>query len=276
MLGAIVFYFMWEAKGDYVLPFMLVMSLVAADGLDAWKRARYPLEAEKATQLLPILASLTIGLCLGLWSFLAQPSDRAFNRIDGRTLIRSDDDLPISLEGGQALSQTFVCAQPFNRIVVDAAFESGEELPRLLFALNDSAGEVLFESTLQETSYDASSTNGFIVLDTGTISSTDGRYELVITNKDDKTSSVTLYTGDNYLIDSYAGTLTVGDTVYADDLSLVVEDYGSRSALPTHLRVAFVAGLCVVYLAILWATWRIAQSGQGDADETSPRHLSRV
>jgi hypothetical protein len=276
MLGAIVFYFIWEAKGDYVLPFMLVMSLVAADGLDAWKRARYPLEAEKATQLLPILASLAIGLCLGLWSFLAQPSDRAFNRIDGRTLIRSDDDLPISLEGGQTLSQTFVCAQPFNRIVVDAAIDGGEEPPRLTFTLKDSTGEVLFESMLQEAAYDTSSTNGSIVLDTGTISSSDGRYELVITNKEDKTSGVTLYTGDNYLIDSYAGTLTVGDTVYADDLSLVVEDYGSRAALPTNLRVAFVSGLCAVYLAILWATWHIAQSGQSGAGATRPRHLPRA
>ncbi len=111
LLGAILFYVLWEASEQYSVPFMMIMSVAGLLGLSA-----IPGEQEQKTAVgLGLLAAA----CMLIWGIVRVPqftrevqpySYKAAVQILANTSMTVDDD--------EILCQTLELKRPFNRLII--------------------------------------------------------------------------------------------------------------------------------------------------------------
>ena len=111
LLGAILFYVLWEASEQYSVPFMMIMTILGLLGLSAIPEE----QKEKTAVGLGILAAV----CMLIWGIVRVPqftrevqpySYKAAVQILANTSLAVDDD--------EILCQTLELKRPFNRLII--------------------------------------------------------------------------------------------------------------------------------------------------------------
>lgn len=111
LLGAILFYVLWEASEQYSVPFMMIMTILGLWGLSAIPEE----QKEKTAVGLGILAAV----CMLIWGIVRVPqftrevqpySYKAAVQILANTSLAVDDD--------EILCQTLELKRPFNRLII--------------------------------------------------------------------------------------------------------------------------------------------------------------
>ncbi len=243
LFGEMLFYLIWEVKGDYSLSLMLLMSLLCAEGLSI-KSEKADDIAESYVFKAAILISC-IALSVMLFGALNTNTKFTHNRINGNTHTRSDDILKIKMDNDDILRQTFYCNDVFNRITLWAgADEDSMDTSDYQVTLFDENGERIFSDLISGSDIK----KGLIKIKTDNItpSKKDSEYTLEIQRTGDNSGALTFYTGNNYYIDSYKGKLTRGTETFVDDLSIKVEYKGEGPYLP----VMYIILLLVIFVSI--------------------------
>ena len=237
MFGSMLFYLIWEVKGDYADSLLLLMALLCAFGIDRMPKA-HEITDKRAVKVVGGVVSCV--LCVALFVILISNAKYTHNRINGDTYSRSDDNISLEVGEQAVLRQNFYCSDVFNRLVIRA--DSEEKSADYQISLYDQAGNTVYDSVINSGKIKKSKIK--LDMDDITPSGKNSEYLLEIKKLEEKGADITFYTGDNYYIDSYDGELTMGDVSYVDDLSLKVEYCGEGPFVPV-LYAAFISALCL-------------------------------
>ena len=244
LFTGILFYFIWEAKGVYMLVFMPAMVLASEKGLGVIFEKHYSLGSERRVLTGLIAGALIVINTLVLWSVLSQTVDHAFVRINGDTYGRSDDKLEITANGDDGVVQSFVCSDPFNNILIRAGVPGDTgEISGHTIDIYDRDELILSKTVNKEDIIDDN-----ISLDLDRTES-GGDYMITIHKDDPSKGYMIFYTGKNYYLESYVGTLTAGGEKYTDDLSMIVQEKVRSEYLPVKSRLFVVGAMDIMCLS---------------------------
>ena len=247
LFGEMLFYLVWEVKGDYSLSLMLLMSVLCAVGLSMPLKKASELTDSHIFKAVMLIACLAVSVML--FFVMSTNVKYTHNRINGSTYNRSDDILQIKMDNDDVLRQTFYCSDVFNRITIWAGTEEDTtESSDYQLTLFNEAAQPVFSTTINGSDIK----KGTLRINTGDITpeKKNSEYTLEIKRADEASSALTFYTGDNYYIDSYEGTLTRSDVTFVDDLSLKVEYKGEGPYLPVMYIILLLAIMICNYFII--------------------------
>ncbi len=253
LFTGIVFYFIWEAKGVYNLVFLPVMVLASEKGLNVIYEKQY-LSKNRHRVLPGLIAGAVIAVnSLVLWSVLSQTVAYKYIRVNGDTYTRSDDKIKLIIDEKTTLSQDFKCTEPFNNILIRTNEDkSGSEISDYTVKLYDKDDLILTRTVNKK---DIKDKNISIKLDKKVSGSS---FTLNIEKNGKSAGNLVFYTGKNYYLDSYEGTLQVGDEMYTDDLSMIVRETGKSPYLPLKSRLLVVGIMDIMCISgvlgyVLWS-----------------------
>ncbi len=239
MFGEMLFYLFWEVKGDYADSLLLLMALICAMGID-----RTPCVKKYTDNRIVRVLGIAVTCAISVAMFVIMTSNAKFthNRINGDTYSRSDDVLSLEVNDRDVLRQTFYSDDAFDKITIRA--EAEEKTSDYVVSLSDESGNILYEKTFDS----GDIKKGKLKLDMDDVVpvSKGSKYQLEIRKDGTEGANIQFFTGDNYFIDSYDGSLIVGDESYVDDLSMKVEYSGEGPFMP--FGYAFV--ICTVCAAL--------------------------
>lgn len=153
MLGGIAFYFLWEAKATYGVPFIPIMLLIAETGGCALSE-----QAEKIMRKCSKKTYLHVGAVAGcIWVFAGIVFYHDFCVTEFAHTEYSVRGYSLQLSGyvsgvghnGNTLMQSFYADRPFNRIDIyaDLSSESTESAAEYQIEILDCQQNVLFQTT---------------------------------------------------------------------------------------------------------------------------------
>ncbi|WP_026669648.1 hypothetical protein [Butyrivibrio sp. AE3006] len=247
LFGEMLFYLIWEVKGDYSDSLLFLMVIIAAVGIS---NAPDTFDKVAENRIVRVAAGiLAIVMCIAFFVILTTEVKYTHNRINGNTYDRSDDHISIEVDNNETLRQTFACSDTFNKITINA--DAGEETYDYLISMYNEEGELLYSKTVNA----GDIKKGTIRINTDDIvpGKKNCKYVLEIVKTGEESGNLTFFTGDNYYIDSYAGELTKGDIEFVDDLSMKVEYAGRGSYVPFAIALA----ICFILLFACFAAFSI-------------------
>ena len=132
LLGAILFYILWEASDQYSVPFMLVMFLLMRSGMGTFyhKAKATARRLSDVSAVYRVFAAGVLAVSLGIvfWAF-AEYS--AFTQVttdySHPVVSQIISNEPMAVSDGEKLVQTFETDQPFNQLVLQWRNPAQEE-----------------------------------------------------------------------------------------------------------------------------------------------------
>ena len=253
LFTGILFYFVWEAKGVYNLVFLPAMALASEKGLDVIYERKYL--SKNSRRVLPgLIAGAVVAVnSLVLWSVLSQSVSYEYIRVNGDTYARSDDKIKLVIDENTTLSQDFKCTEPFNNILIKSSSDDNEsEISDYTIKLYDKDDLILTRTVNKN---DINDNNISLELDKRVSGSS---FTLNIEKNMKSDGNLVFYTGKNYYLDSYEGTLQVGNENYTDDLSMIVRETGKSQYLPFKSRLLVVGIMDIMCISgvlgyVFWA-----------------------
>lgn len=230
MLGGILFYFLWEAKSTYSVPFIPVMLLAAeTGGCAVLEQTRKGVERRGAKTVLRLGAAAGI-----VWVFAGAVFYYAFCSEETAHTRYSVRGYSLQLSGyvegmeteGDAFAQTFYADRPFNRIdlYVDSTKETGSAAEYELKIL-DSASDVLFETVFFA---DQVKNNKVTITLPRIEGGRSEQYCLMVTKRSDDFPALLFRHRYSLSLDQYDGELFVNGK--ASDCDILMSVYDSYSA----------------------------------------------
>lgn len=156
LLGAVLFYVLWEASGQYSVPFMMIMEALCFAGLAALKNTAGEDAGERTKMNTETVCSASAycafaaAAAVALWGaarygqFTQTPKEQSH---PVAVQILANTSLPV--DDGQELVQTLQLTQPFNRLIVqwrNPAQEASTAVYRI--QLRECGGAVVFETEI--------------------------------------------------------------------------------------------------------------------------------
>lgn len=118
IFGAMVFYFLWEGKSAYSIPFLPFLILLAGDGVGYIQKKDIVLPQKRVRYFM--LGSLVITIILSIcnyWNFVKKESKWTSNSVifTDRSVMKNEEKIS---ELNQELIQEFYTRKPFNEISI--------------------------------------------------------------------------------------------------------------------------------------------------------------
>jgi len=278
LLGAFLFYVLWETSGQYSLPFFIVMILLALDGYGSLVRSAVEVShaeiaSDKTGKICVENASkadrrrynmrkvirfgfagagmLAIGICAVFFvkniDIFTKQADTYTTPVVNQLLANE----PVEVADGEGMVQAFKANQSFNSLVFQWRNPAGETNDAVYeVTLSDREGTVYWqqEIVLLGQGYQGAFLHEFPEIIPGenkvyelTIRKTEGRAE--------STLQVVTYTCGEY--DAYPnGTLTINGIEQTGDMLLQIS-HKKNGAYTTVKRYVFFAGLCMIFFLFL-------------------------
>ncbi|MGN0113918.1 MAG: hypothetical protein ACI396_01170, partial [Acutalibacteraceae bacterium] len=153
LLGSMLFYMLWEAKPEYSSPFLLILFIIAADGMDVLFGAlsKMPHKSALKTQSAAI-ASCAV-MMIATLSLLLQQYDSHVNQkiIFNAYSVNVTEENPRECVGiyrnDTEIEQQFYASRPFNRIEFAAKKHNNDDTEYLV-SLCDENGNTLQSQTV--------------------------------------------------------------------------------------------------------------------------------
>lgn len=264
LFGGILFYWFWEIKPKYSMPFVYVMLLIAENGAETLAQSsRSMREGLRRRGKTVAAASLVcaLGICVLTYNDIVN-SDVVHKDWSWRGQKQSTMQNILPNEKKVELTQEIYISKPFNRIVVAGnadkkAVEAGETAR---FTLLNGDGQVVYEQVIQAQEF---AKKGYPVIKTGRIVP-NGREKFTVCLSKDSQSDGKFYfrCKDNQYIDLYEGVLTVNGGQQRNDLFLqVYNEYNGPWCSVKIARILFVALVFAVLLLHFWMYMDIKKSG---------------
>ncbi len=219
ILGGIVFYLFWEVKSAYAISFLPFFFLLAGGHT-------LPVPEQRQRRL-----AARIGLC-AVWAAVLVGSGNVQRAAAARSqtpkyVIRSYGSTwiePVSLFDGETMTQTFYPNQSFDTIRLKIRTQAGvtgasQEIADFAVQLRNAAGQVVYETTITP---DMIENESNVYLDTGIQQADKNGYTLSITKHAGSEQDMSLWTSSGMSLDSYTGTMTIGDIEKQADLYMSV------------------------------------------------------
>ncbi len=219
ILGGIVFYLFWEVKSAYAISFLPFFFLLAGGHT-------LPVPEQKQRRL-----AARIGLC-AIWAAVLVGSGNVQRTAAARSqtpkyVIRSYGSTwiePVSLFDGETVTQTFYPNHSFDTIRLKIRTQAGvlgasQETADFAVQLRNAAGQVVYETTITP---DRIENESNVYLDTGVQQADKNGYTLSITKHAGSAQDMSLWTSSGMSLDSYTGTMTIGDMKKQTDLYMSV------------------------------------------------------
>jgi hypothetical protein len=219
ILGGIVFYLFWEVKSAYAISFLPFFFLLAGGHT-------LPVPEQKQRRL-----AARIGLC-AVWAAVLVGSGNVQRAAAARSqtpkyVIRSYGSTwiePVSLFDGETVTQTFYPNHSFDTIRLKIRTQAGvlgasQETADFAVQLRNAAGQVVYETTITP---DRIENESNVYLDTGVQQADKNGYTLSITKHAGSAQDMSLWTSSGMSLDSYTGTMTIGDMEKQTDLYMSV------------------------------------------------------
>ncbi len=129
LLGAILFYVLWEAGEQYSVPFMMIMSLLGWSGFSTscpWitgeKSGKSRMDREKMRKYMAtgaLVISIPAAALLLVWGVVRYPQFTEIAKTYSyKAAIQVLANEPLAVDDGQVLCQTVKIKRPFNRLVL--------------------------------------------------------------------------------------------------------------------------------------------------------------
>lgn len=219
ILGGIVFYLFWEVKAAYAISFLPFFFLLAGGHT-------LPVPEQKQRRL-----AARIGLC-AVWAAVLVGSGNVQRAAAARSqtpkyVIRSYGSTwiePVSLFDGETVTQTFYPNHSFDTIRLKIRTQAGgidasQEIADFAVQLRNAAGQVVYETTITPDNIEDESR---VCLDTGVQQADKNGYTLSITKHAGSEQDMSLWTSSGMSLDSYTGTMTIGNMKKQTDLYMSV------------------------------------------------------
>lgn len=111
LLGAILFYVLWEASEQYSVPFMMIMTVLGLWGLSAIPRE----QEQKTVAGLGILAAV----CMLIWGIVRVPQfTREVQAYSYKAAVQILANTSLTVDDEEILCQTLELKRPFNRLII--------------------------------------------------------------------------------------------------------------------------------------------------------------
>lgn len=219
ILGGIVFYLFWEVKAAYAISFLPFFFLLAGGHT-------LPVPEQRQRRL-----AARIGLC-AVWVAVLVGSGNVQRAAAVRSqtpkyVIRSYGSTwiaPVSLFDGEIMTQTFYPNHSFDTIRLKIRTQAGvlgasQEIADFAVQLRNAAGQIVYETTITP---DMIENESNVYLDTGIQQADKNGYTLSITKHAGSEQDMSLWTSSGMSLDSYTGTMTIGDIEKQTDLYMSV------------------------------------------------------
>ncbi len=219
ILGGIVFYLFWEVKSAYAISFLPFFFLLAGGHT-------LPVPEQKHRRL-----AARIGLC-AVWAAVLVGSGNVQRAAAARSqtpkyVIRSYGSTwieTVPLFDGETVTQTFYPNHSFDTIRLKIRTQAGgidasQEIADFAVQLRNAAGQVVYETTITP---DMIENESNVYLDTGIQQADKNGYTLSITKHAGSEQDMSLWTSSGMSLDSYTGTMTIGDIEKQTDLYMSV------------------------------------------------------
>lgn len=219
ILGGIVFYLFWEVKSAYAISFLPFFFLLAGGHT-------LPVPEQKHRQI-----AARIGLC-AVWAAVLVGSGNVQRAAAAcsqtpKYVIRSYGSTwiePVHLFDGETMTQTFYPNHSFDTIRLKIRTQAGvlsasQETADFAVQLRNAAGQVVYETTITPDNIEDDSR---VCLDTGVQQADKNGYTLSITKHAGFVQDMGLWTNTGMRLDSYTGTMTVGNIEKQTDLYMSV------------------------------------------------------
>lgn len=180
LLGAILFYVLWEASGQYSVPFMFVMILTGLMGYqDLDCRLSQVSHKQKTIFTAAAYLSFAAALFIAFWGVrryhVMTQSSMPFSH-PVAVQILANASYPV--DEGETMVQELHLTEPFNHLVIQWRNPAqGESSARYRLVLREKQGKTVFETLIQAagTGY-----NGAGIYDFETVTPENEEYELII------------------------------------------------------------------------------------------------
>ena len=219
ILGGIVFYLFWEVKSAYAISFLPFFFLLAGGHT-------LPMPEEKHRK-----TAARIGLC-AVWAAVLIGAGNvqrvaALRSQTPKYVIRSYGSTWVELVhlfDGETMTQTFYPNHSFDTIRLKIRTQAGaadasQESANFTVQLRNAAGQVVYETSVTPNDIEDQSR---VCLDTGVQPADKNGYTLSITKHAGFKQDMSLWTSTGMSLDSYTGTMTVGNTEKQTDLYMSV------------------------------------------------------
>ncbi len=219
ILGGIVFYLFWEVKAAYAISFLPFFFLLAGGHT-------LPVPEQRHRRL-----AAWIGLC-AVWAVVLVGSGNVQRAAAARSqtpkyVIRSYGSTwiePVSLFDGETMTQTFYPNHSFDTIRLKIRTQAGvtgasQEIADFAVQLRNAAGQIVYETTITPDNIEDESR---VCLDTGVQQADKNGYTLSITKHAGSEQDMSLWTNSGMSLDSYTGTMTIGNMKKQTDLYMSV------------------------------------------------------
>lgn len=219
ILGGIVFYLFWEVKAAYAISFLPFFFLLAGGHT-------LPVPEQRHRRL-----AARIGLC-AVWAAVLVGSGNVQCAAAARSqtpkyVIRSYGSTwiePVPLFDGETVTQTFYPNHSFDTIRLKIRTQAGvlaasQKTADFAVQLRNAAGQVVYETTITP---DMIENESNVCLDTGVQQADKNGYTLSITKHAGSEQDMSLWTSSGMSLDSYTGTMTIGNMKKQTDLYMSV------------------------------------------------------
>lgn len=197
LLGAILFYVLWEASEQYSVPFMMIMNCLGFMGFSEWEPGNGENEREKnkkiGQKLCRVASIIGLGLAAAIliWGMARFPrftSEESAQSYKAAVQILANTSYPV--DDGWKLSQTVEIKRPFNRLIIqwrNPAMEESTAQYRVELRertnnhedvnADQAVGKIVFAADIDAT---GTGYNGAGIYDFETVVPDDADYEIVM------------------------------------------------------------------------------------------------
>lgn len=256
ILGGILFYCIWEIKGSYGMPFVMLFLLLGMAGIDESKEVLFRKRDEKHvykcgwTEL--VLLACVICICLISGEQMRKSKIPVYrwsvHCINGTSAKKMKD-----VGKTVRINQEFEARHPFNRIglIVSAGDRAKQFNDSLQVKLIDKKGNPVYQGKIQA---DQAGENDSVVLRFPKVSPTkeNGHYYLQIWNKKPHRGKLRVWHRKEFYVHSYAGKLKVDGKDHFENLYLQVYEK-IKEPWCDKKQMLVIDGVLLLWTAIILA-----------------------
>lgn len=231
IFGGLVFYFIWEAKDVYSMPFIPFAQIIYVYGINELMKVDYSLQFKQKYGMM--FGTFSFIICLAMLSILTEQVN--VNHVRVSSLLNDRMSTPISYKN--EIKQEFYSNKSFNNISFWTQLSGNKDLySSYECMITDSNKNTIVKTIIAP--QDIMENN--LAVSFKTIKKP-GKYTLKIKKINKEKSIIPFYSNNSYFIDSYRGTLSTDSREYHNDLRMAVTYNNVEPYLSKAKALVFIA-----------------------------------
>lgn len=267
ILGAVLFYVLWEAKNVYSAPFVFFQIIISVDVLSEKPERKFGHISFSTNRWIKGLSFVYHIIAFAVCVFFFFSITGVDKYVDIYIQALYNNRVIIPIEETDYISQEFSIKNSFNKIQIKARNnQHGDQCSNYQLCLLDTNNRVIHTEELDQTKLveDVITVNLLAQVDAG-------RYRLELNKTNNAPAAIQFFTQNTYFIDLYDGLLRNCDRKFVSDLIMDISDQDEKPFIPLFFAIilslfSFALFVSPVYTVTYLITKSMGKEGIGIGD----------